>query len=371
MIELDLKLTLWLGLLLGLALIGGLQWLAWRQAVLRATHTQHRIATHLPLALVLFDARGTQICANPPARRLLATHGDALSAALRTLVTRADDASSPYSGALQQPCALRWWRIPLDTGATLIACVDWSDQQRLVRQQQTFIGHLAHELRTPLTALSAHIELARSPQSSPALRDIALHTIERETQRMARLVRELLELHRLETADELALRPTDVVLVAEEAIAQVILLAEARGLDLGFETDAHLPPVLAEPDRLKQVFLNLLDNALKYCRPGDRILVTLRREQQGVRCTVRDSGPGIPAADLPRVTERLYRGRADREGAGLGLALVQEILRQHHSHLQITSTTDGPATGTICAWTLPYAPSPLPTEAEAHARPAV
>lgn len=357
MILLDLKLTLLVGMALLLALAGGSAWLLQRRRDSHDDVARRALYDRLPLAVVVYDSGGAEVITNAPAQQWFNVNGAELRLILRRIAQRAGDESPTalLSGTLHQPYALRWWRVPLDGDYTLLAFADWSDQQRLMRQQQAFIGQLAHELRTPLTALTAHIEIARSDHSSDTVRESSLATIQRETQRMARLVRDLLELHRLETAGDLTLRATDIVLVAEDAIAQLILLAEARGLQLTFETDAHLPPVMAEPDRLKQVFLNLLDNAVKYCRPGDQILVTLRALPHGVHCMIKDTGPGIAASHLPHVTERLYRGRADSEGTGIGLALVQEILRQHHTTLTIESVADGPATSTTCAWTLPYA----------------
>ncbi|MGQ9715549.1 MAG: sensor histidine kinase, partial [Anaerolineae bacterium] len=88
---------------------------------------------------------------------------------------------------------------------------------------------------------------------------------------------------------------------------------------------------LGDADRLKQVFLNLLDNACRYSRSGDRITVALCRVPEGIACEVADTGPGIPSAHLPYVTEPFYRGDVEEiSGSGLGLAIVAEILRQHH-----------------------------------------
>jgi two-component system phosphate regulon sensor histidine kinase PhoR len=142
------------------------------------------------------------------------------------------------------------------------------------------------------------------------------------------------------------------VLVAETAIAQVILRAEEQGMDLLFDADQTLPLVLAHPDRLAQVFANLLDNAIKYGRAGDTITVRINMHPEGASCVVQDSGPGIPAEELPRVTEQLYRVRTDVEGSGMGLALVSEILRRHHAALLIESDTAGEASGTTCRWVL-------------------
>ncbi|HEU4324863.1 MAG TPA: ATP-binding protein [Roseiflexaceae bacterium] len=283
---------------------------------------------------------------NSVARRMQEQLGDALARCLD-----ADDETA-RNGLIAQPYPVRWWRTPLERGRALVVLSDGSDQQRLVQQQQVFVGQLAHELRTPLTALVAHAEIARNPRTAEPTRLASLETVRHETQRMARLMRDLLELHRLELAGDLPLRPTNLALVAEEAIGQIIPRAEERGLHISFEADAPLPPVLAHPDRMTQVFLNLLDNAAKYCAPGDRILVTLEARRDGVACAVRDSGPGIPAQALPRVTERLYRVRQDVEGNGIGLALVSEILRQHHSALHLDSATVGAQRGTTASWVL-------------------
>ncbi len=102
----------------------------------------------------------------------------------------------------------------------------------------------------------------------------------------------------------------------------------------------------------------MIDNAIKYCGPGTSITIQLEAGPEGVLCSVQDTGPGIEARDLPRVTERLYRARRDVHGSGIGLALVSEILRRHGATLLIESATDGPQRGTTLRWTLPYAGRP-------------
>jgi signal transduction histidine kinase len=167
-----------------------------------------------------------------------------------------------------------------------------------------------------------------------------------------RLVTNLLELSRLGAITDLALSPIDPLVVVEEAVATVILAAEDRQIDIQLCATSPQPRVLGDPDRLRQVLLNLLENAVKYSRPRDSIEVRLESERHQVICTVRDSGPGIAAEHLPFVQNRLYRVRTDVEGNGLGLSLVGEILRLHGSSLEIESSTEPGKSGTTVQFRL-------------------
>lgn len=355
MLVFDLKTTIFVLILLPIAVIVLAGWRPWsrvrRPALVKGAIVP--VYDALPFGIVVTGTDGGTLLTNAAARRLLNVADETLltEATLR----RFGDPTQPETartGLLSgQPAPLRWWRYPLDDVGTLLVLADESDQQRFIQQQRAFIGQLSHELRTPLTSLAAHTEIVRSPKTNETVRSSSLETIERETKRMARLVRDLLELHRLETSADLPLQPTNLALVAEEAVAEMILQAEQRGLCVEYDADTPLPTVLAQPDRLKQVFLNLLDNAVKHCRPDDTIRVRLEAHPDGVRCVVQDTGPGISSADLPHVTERLYRGRTGVEGNGIGLALVNEIVRRHHATLLIESATEG-ETGTKVSWTL-------------------
>ncbi len=118
-----------------------------------------------------------------------------------------------------------------------------------------------------------------------------------------------------------------------------------------------LPLIVGDPDRLMQVLINLLDNVVKYCRPGDQAVVSLQSSAEGVEFAVRDTGPGIPARHLPHLTRRFYRAAPQEiEGSGLGLALVEEIIRRHGGRLEITSCTEGDETGMCVRFILPALP---------------
>lgn len=367
MLIFDLKTGLFIGLLLLTGLVAGgwftyLRFSAkWRKF---PGGNLKQVFESLPFGIILLTiSDSTILYSNPQGRRLLAELSENSNDPAKTLrqfeprLAPGDEIAVQRSGTLHQPAFLRWWEYRLEHGKKLLILAEDGDQHRYARQQ-AFVGQLMHELRTPLTALVAHSEIIASAQASPAVRAASLQTVQSGAQRMARLVRDMLELYRLETADGLTLQPLNLVLLTEDAISQVILLAEEREVALNFEADMPLPLVLGHSDRLKQVFVNLVDNAIKYCRAGDKVLVKLQRRSEGVLCIVQDSGPGIPAAELPNVTRQLYRLHTSSEidGTGLGLALVSEILRRHNSTLSIESSTEG-ATGTSCRWLLPYAPT--------------
>ena len=366
MILIDLKLALFVALLLCIGCVAAV-WAGARRLFQRPGSINTALADireELPLGLALLYPDGAVLHANAEARRMLP--GLDIMPLLGGTSLRRDDEppqrDAPSSGFMTHPVALRWWRYPLDDRGTLLLLVDNGEYQRLVGRQHAFIGQLAHELRNPLTALIAHLDVVRNPATGEALRARSLDTIQHEIHRLARLVRDLLELHRLEAGGDLARRPTNLLLVVEDALAQVYPRAEQRGVYLTLDAATPLPLVLAHADRLTQVFLNLLDNAVKFCRPGDRITVRLSVVPAGVRCVVADSGPGIDGADLPHVRAALYRGRTDVEGSGIGLALVDEIVRRHHATLEIESTTDPAHSGTICSWTLPIAEEQAPRD---------
>ncbi len=248
---------------------------------------------------------------------------------------------------------VRWWVTPAGE-ADLVLLFDQTAQQQAEEAARSFLNDLSHELRTPLATLLTHLEVLSLPAASEDVRRQSVALLKAEGQRMARLIHQMLELGRLETSAEVEKRPLNLLLLAEDAIAQLSPQAEERRVALGLEAATPLPPVAGDGDRLRQVFLNLLDNAIKYARTGDRAVVSLQPAQGGIRCAVCDSGPGIAAEHLPHLARRFYRAAPPEvEGSGLGLALVAEILRRHGASLQVKSRTEGEETGTCVSFVLP------------------
>lgn len=247
---------------------------------------------------------------------------------------------------------MSWWICALPH-LYLLFLTDMTDQHRLQKSTQTFLSNLSHELRTPLTAVLAHLEVIQNTNADETVKNRSLQIVHQEIQRLSRLVQDMLQLVRLEMSEEIEKRPINLLLVAEAAIAQMILKAESKNVALSLEATPPLPRILGDTDKLRQVFLNILDNSLTYCRPRDRIEVYLLPESNGVRVHVFDTGPGISPEHLPYLTKRFYRVNHQTNGSGLGLAIVAEILRHHHSTLEISSQSQEEQTSTTVSFLLP------------------
>jgi two-component system phosphate regulon sensor histidine kinase PhoR len=217
-----------------------------------------------------------------------------------------------------------------------------------------FIANLTHELRTPLTALYGYAETLQKGVDDPAAAQRFLGIIERQSRRLARLIDDLISLSDLERGlTPLKIEPLPPGRVIEEA--SELMREQARRAGIAFEVRApkDLPEIAADRDRLQQVLLNLLDNAIKYTPRGGNVTIEARSatgaapanggalKRPGVEFVVADTGEGIPAADIPRLTERFYRVDRARSrelgGTGLGLAIVKHIIQLHHGAIKIES----------------------------------
>jgi signal transduction histidine kinase len=204
---------------------------------------------------------------------------------------------------------------------------------------QRLIGTVAHELRTPLTAIMGHVEIINSCRiDEEALWRRSLGFVAAETERLARLVEDFLSLSRLDRIS-IHRKPINLRVAVEEAISALFETAEQNKVVPIIQAPIDIPFVLADPDRIRQVFLNLLDNAIKYA-PGSNLTVHLTPEEGIVRVEVSDNGPGIPPDDLPYIFEPFRRGKQvapGSKGTGLGLTIVRAILDQHGAPISVQS----------------------------------
>jgi two-component system, OmpR family, phosphate regulon sensor histidine kinase PhoR len=157
----------------------------------------------------------------------------------------------------------------------------------------------------------------------------------------------------LEMSEEAEKQPLDLFLITESAIAGLIPQAEAKEMTISLEATAPLAQIPGDADKLKQVFLNLLDNNIKYGSPGGQIHVVLSPESDGIRVIIQDNSPGISPEHLPHIVERFYRVDKEGDGSGLGLAIATEILRLHDARLEIESSREGQESGTTVSFLLP------------------
>ncbi|HEX3409383.1 MAG TPA: ATP-binding protein [Candidatus Binataceae bacterium] len=212
-----------------------------------------------------------------------------------------------------------------------------------------FVANLTHELRTPLAAICGYAETLSQGVDDRSTERRFISIIERQSRRLARLIDDLVSLSDLERGlSPLKLQPLEPRRVAEEAAELMREPARRNGVELEVNVAADLPPVSGDHDRMTQVMVNLLDNALKYTPRGGTVRLDVRTAEAaagegraGVEFVVADTGEGIPPADIPRLTERFYRVDRARSrelgGTGLGLAIVKHILQLHQGSLKIES----------------------------------
>jgi signal transduction histidine kinase len=214
-----------------------------------------------------------------------------------------------------------------------------AELSRTEKMKTDFIASVSHELRTPLTSIKGYVVnvIDSLPTGSSMRSD--LETIDRETDRLTALVEELLDFQRL-AGGRLAVRmvPMDMSGLIHESVRQMSPRAERQGIRLESHMPDNMPFMIeGDPARLKQVMINVLDNALKFTEPGGRVEVTAQRNNGECLIRVIDTGCGITPEDLPHVTERFYHGRHQAAGYGLGLSLVSDIIEKHGGTLNLES----------------------------------
>ena len=221
--------------------------------------------------------------------------------------------------------------------------------------QRQFAGNAAHELRTPLTAIGGWSEtLLAGGGEDPEEVMQGLTIIQKEAGRLTRMVEELLDFARIESGRmKLEVELFDLSIELYEAVYMYENLLQKSGIRLSYDEDVDANYYInGDRHRMKQVFLNILDNAAKYGADGKKIDISLRREGGKIVASVRDYGQGIPEAELPFVKEKFYKGSSKQRGSGIGLAVTDEIVVLHGGTLDIASTLGAGTTVTI---TLPAA----------------
>jgi PAS domain S-box-containing protein len=219
-----------------------------------------------------------------------------------------------------------------------------TQQKELNRLKDEFVSNVSHELRTPIANVKLYLSLLT--RGKPEKRDEYLQTLRRESARLEKLIEDLLDLSRLDMGTtRLEIAPTDLNQLTAQLIADRSALAANRRLTIDYQAEPGLVLALVDQAPLVQVVSNLLTNAINYTQPGGSILVTVARvqqdEQRWATITVKDTGPGISAIDLPHLFERFYRGEVGRKsgapGTGLGLAISHKIVARMNGQITVES----------------------------------
>ena len=220
------------------------------------------------------------------------------------------------------------------------------------KMQTEFISSLSHELRTPLTAINGWSETLLADDSLDPQTTRGVKIILGETKRLTEMVVELLDFTRIQDGRfTLNMEVADIRGEFEDTVYMYGSRLSREGITLDYqENDDDIPEITCDPKRLRQVFLNILDNAAKHGGEGKRIEASMSMDNGDVLVRIRDYGPGIPEDELPLVKKKFYKGSSKARGSGIGLAVCDEIVELHGGELTLSNAVDG---GTIVAIRLP------------------
>jgi two-component system phosphate regulon sensor histidine kinase PhoR len=309
---------------------------------------QTMILASMEEGVLLFDAGGAQVFANEAISRHL---GDApvsadllLPIALRDAVRRAGYVGSTVRTEAETGAPTRWLRAtaqPVGTdGSVLLVVRDITETRRLDAIRRDFVANASHELKTPVASIRAAAETLRDGAiDDPDAAHRFTEQLERDADRLGRIVSDLLDLSRLETGSE-RLDRASLDAIAEDETARRQTEAAAADISLSVQVDG-VPAIRGSARDLALMTGNLIDNAIRYTPAGGSVSVEVRAERDTVVLRVRDTGVGIPQRDLPRIFERFYRVDQARSretgGTGLGLSIVRHVSENHGGDVRVES----------------------------------
>lgn len=311
--------------------------------------------------IVAVSARGEVVRLNESARRLLS-----LKAAVPFSVDLLpqerlirEPVRAAMKGRSTEPGELRLGELtllvtarPLPDGGAVLAIMDLTTRRRLETIRRDFVANVSHELKTPLTVIHGFAETLRDDDLRAEDRERFIDTIETNARRMQRIVDDLLDLSRYESGSWVpSIASNDLPTVVGDVFAGVQRVADTKGLVLSFEAPPGAQHVDADPTALRQVLMNLVENALRHTSRGGITVSAEVPAQGGTTVSVRDTGTGIPVEHLGRIFERFYRvdsGRARGEGGtGLGLAIVRHLVEAHGGSVRAESVVGQGTTITV------------------------
>ena len=230
-----------------------------------------------------------------------------------------------------------------EIGRLTEAINDMSEKVAQAEKARTdFISQVSHELRTPLTAITGWAETIAYDEAVQGDSLKGIHIISREAERLTGMVTELLEFTRIQDGRfNLRIELIDISAELEDALFTYGELMRQAGMEINYPpAPAEIPLIPGDPERLKQVFLNLLDNAVNHGGDGKKVDVGIQRMDDGVHITIRDYGHGIPEGELPHVKEKFYKGSSRNRGTGIGLSVCDEIVTRHKGKLLVENAPE-------------------------------
>jgi signal transduction histidine kinase len=323
-----------------------------------------RALEHVQDGVVLADPRGRLRFLNPAAAALAGSRRPETLAELLPgvdeLARRDHDGSEPFVLPIETPLGERWFSVTsVDFGDGQVYALRDITQERAVESLRSeFVATASHELRTPLTAVygAARTLLRRDIDLSGTRRRDFLEMIANESERLSRIVDDILLANRLDAgAVDIATERCDPFALASSIVDATRARAPSN-IDLRLDASPELPPIAADPDRLRQVLVNILDNAIKYSPDGGEVAVSLRGNGERLRFEVRDEGLGFPETELERVFQRFHRldpqQRRGIGGTGLGLYICRELVERMNGRIWAESD---PGRGSAFFFELPLA----------------
>lgn len=216
------------------------------------------------------------------------------------------------------------------------------------KMKNDFISSVSHELRTPLTAIRGWAETLKDGDADRETLQKGMGVILKESDRLSSMVEELLDFSRLQSGRmQLNLSKLDLIAELSDVVLMFYEKAKQDNIELIYEEPMDIIPVNADPNRLRQVFINIIDNAIKYSDSGDTVSVAVSMEEDKAMIRIADTGCGINANDLPKIKEKFYKANSTRRGSGIGLAVADEIVALHGGELNIDSKEGVGTTVTI------------------------
>jgi len=327
------------------------------------------IVNNMADGVVMTDTEGRVTLVNPAAERMIQisqeeARGRYLIEATAEpeangLLKRCLNTGEPQSGMVERAVAGKqflWVMATPMEGGSLLILHDLTELRKLEMMRRDFISNISHELRTPLASIKVLAEtLEEGGIEDAGVSREFLQKIDAEVDKLSQLVVELGELSRIESGEvAFDIKPVPVSQIADEASDRMRPLAERASLELSLDIPPDMPPVLADRERIEQVLVSLLHNAIKFTPPGGRVSLSAEVQGDRVAISVTDTGVGIPADDLLRIFERFYKADKARAGGGtgLGLAIAKHIVQSHGGDIWAESTE---GKGSTFTFTLPIA----------------